>query len=597
MKHQSIEISSQPVDVFTVEGPQDLPAVHEFITSNPLLAVDTETTGLRIFSEDFRMHTLQVGNAVEAFVVPMPNVSIDDMRGLVASLVEPIFHNAKFDALVMDAVGIAPFNETLDKAHDTRIMAHLLDPRGKPEGGTGHGLKALAEKLIGSNAQDSDNALKEHFKANGWNREQGWAQIEADDPVMALYGGMDTVLTFQLYQKLLPLIARNELSDLYEFELQVQSVTTEMENRGFLLDKDYAHTVTLRLAEQWETASLEAEGFGIANVNSPQQVAAALGALGAPLTETTASGQIKVDKAILKTLAAADEPYSLPAQSVMAAKQAKKFQKTFVDSALDLADPAGRVHPGINALQARTGRMSMSKPNLQQLPSSDSLIRSMFIPSPGQTLFAVDYSQVELRILAVLSNEEAMLEAINSGVDLHDLTAAAVFGDDFTPSQRKIAKSLGFGKVYGGGAEHLSRQTGVDIMAVRKALQLYDQSFPAIKRYAKQLQIDADYGAKPLVSPSGRLLPLDRDRTYSATNYMVQSTARDVFAQALVRLKDEGLSKHLLLPVHDEVVGQAPSAEVEMVAKRVSAAMDFQLGPVLLETDTTILGQSWGETY
>lgn len=323
----------------------------------------------------------------------------------------------------------------------------------------------------------------------------------------------------------------------------------------------------------------------------------ALLALGAELPEKTSTGAPKVDKAVLAALAEGDGPVAQLAVALQKAKQAGKFKTTFVEAPLATRDERDRVHPTINSLQARTARMSMSGPNLQQLPSGDATIRDMFIADPGMTLFAIDYSQVELRVLAALSKERKMIEAINEGVDLHDATAAALFGEPFTKAQRKLAKTVGFGKVYGGGAATLARQSGTSIEDVKKAISRYDRSYPAIKRYGRRLMQDAEYGRLEVVTVSGRHLPLDRDRLYSATNYVVQSTARDVLAQALVNLDEAGLSEYLMLAIHDEVIGQAPTDEVEEIAAKIAEIMTTKFGPVVLEVDVEILGDRWGNGY
>lgn len=173
-----------------------------------------------------------------------------------------------------------------------------------------------------------------------------------------------------------------------------------------------------------------------------------------------------------------------------------------------------------------------------------------------------------------------------------------VYGEGFTKAHRKIAKAVGFGKVYGGGAATIQRQTGAPMESVREALAGYDRTFPGIKRFAKRLQSRAEYGKKEVVTVSGRHLPLDRDRLYAATNYVVQSTSRDLLAQAIVDVFDAGLGDHLLLPVHDELIAQAPAAEAEDVIREIGRLMetpDFLGVPIL--SDPEVYGPSWGHGY
>jgi DNA polymerase-1 len=190
-----------------------------------------------------------------------------------------------------------------------------------------------------------------------------------------------------------------------------------------------------------------------------------------------------------------------------------------------------------------------------------------------------------------------MVDAILSGEDLHSTAAALMFGDGFTDKHRKLAKVAGFAKVYGGGADVIARQTGVDLETARNATSRYDRAFPGIKQFGRRLQDTAEHGAMEVVTPSGRRLPLDADRLYAATNYVVQSTARDVMAQALLRLDDAGLADFLLLPIHDEVLAEAPVADAADIARDIAAAMEMDFMGVPLTTDAEVAPGSWGTLY
>jgi DNA polymerase-1 len=190
-----------------------------------------------------------------------------------------------------------------------------------------------------------------------------------------------------------------------------------------------------------------------------------------------------------------------------------------------------------------------------------------------------------------------MIEAIKSGVDLHDFTAGMVFGPDFTKAQRKVAKSVGFGKVYGGGAATIQRQTGADMEGIRDAIAKYDATFPGIKRYGARLMRAAEFGKREVVTPSGRHLPLDKDRLYAATNYVVQSTARDLLAQAIVDVFSAGLGDYLLLPVHDELIAQAPAESAQEVINEIGLAMESDFYGLRITSDPEVYGPSWGHGY
>lgn len=596
MKRFDVALGSETVKVNLLEGEADSDEFFEWFDAQKFIAIDTETSGLNIFDRQWHMKLVQFGNSQEAFVVPVEGCS--GIIKLALDQVEsPLFHNAPYDCVALHRARLADADYLLQLAHDTRIMAHLIDPRGKDEGGTGHTLKELSRKYVAPDAPDGEVALKEVFKANKWKIADGWKNIDPLDETLVQYAGLDVILTSRLKEVLAPQVIERGFQTLYNFELDVQRSTARMQLKGIRMDVAYAESLIPHFNKLEEEGNLEAAKWGIENVNSPKQVADALLVLGAHLPEKTPAGAPKVDKAVLAALAQGEGPAAMAAAGVQKAKQASKFRTTFVEAALNLRDERNRVHPHINALQARTARMSMSNPNLQQLPSSDATIRDMFIADEGMVLFAIDYSQIELRILAALAKEPNMIQAINDGIDLHDMTAAAVFGEDFTPYQRKLAKAIGFGKVYGGGVTTLSRQTGAPVADVKKAVDKYDRRFPKVKRYARKLMEEAEYGKLAVTTPSGRELPLDRDRLYAATNYVVQSTARDVIAQALVNIEEAGLSDHLLLVIHDEFIGQATPEEVGDVMEKLVAIMTTQFGPVVLEVDAQVIGDRWGNAY
>jgi DNA polymerase-1 len=413
------------------------------------------------------------------------------------------------------------------------------------------------------------------------------------------------LLTSRLADRLEAEVAAVGLTDLSRFEHHFQALMAVLQRRGMRLDLDYTRRLKDDLGAEEARFSAVAARYGVESINSPKQVADALAGMGETLAERTPSGAVKVDREVLLALADLDrdwqrigarEPNPL-ADAVVRAKRAGKWATAYAGAFLDLADATGRLHPGIHALQARTARMSVSRPPLQQLPSSDWRVRRCFVPDHGMTVIAADYSQIEMRVLAALSGDPMMREAIASGTDLHDFTASKVFGDGFTKAQRKVAKGIGFGKVYGGGAVSIARQTGTDPEAVRDAIMAYDATYPGIKSYSRGLQRRAEFGAREVVTPAGRHLPLDRDRLYAATNYIVQSTARDLLAQAVVDCFDAGLGDFLLLPIHDEILAQAPEADAAEVVAEVGHVMESEFYGVRIVADTSVYGPSWGHGY
>lgn len=594
----------------TIHYPESARDAHVFLDflalGDRVLGLDSETTGLDVFSPRFECRLIQIGNADTAFVL-----RVDQFRELIVKALRQdrhfTVHNAAFDLKVIDRCIGVRIEDLGPRTFDTRILAHLLDPRQAHEGGTGLSLKDLSAIYVDPSAPDTQKGLHEVFrKEYKATITDGWRVIDIDNETYVRYAGLDPILARRLFDELAPTVRDLGLNHLSQFEHHFQVLTATMERRGVKVDVPYTERLKGELAEEADAFRKIAARYGVENVNSTAQVAEALTAMGETLTETTPSGKPKVDKSVLTALADLDlqwerlevrEPNPL-ADAVLRSKRAEKWGEAYAAAFLNLRDADDRLHPFIGTLQARTARMSISNPPLQQLPSGDWKIRRALIADPGNVIIAADYQAVEMRVLAALAEEETMKKAILDGEDLHSFTARMVYGDDFTKAHRKIAKAVGFGKVYGGGATTIQRQTGAPMEQVREALAGYDATFPGIKKFARRLQSRAEYGRKEVVTLSGRHLPLDRDRLYAATNYVVQSTARDLLAQAIVDIHDAGMGDYLLLPVHDELIAQAPAAEAEEVIREIGRLMETEnfLGVPIL-SDPEVYGPSWGHGY
>lgn len=605
MLHLTHTLAGEECQIFYPERRSELAGFDAFLAQgDPILGLDTETTGLGIYERDFQVRLVQIGNAREAWVLRADLFSDVISR----ALRQPrafVCHNAPYDLQVLDRTLGVRLEELANRVHDTRILSHLLDPRQRHEGGTGHRLKELSEIYVDDTAPDTEQGLTRRFNELGFTKETGWAGIPIDDELYVRYAGLDPMLAVRLFYEIAPLVKEVGLADLSRFEHHLAGLLAVMQRRGVLLDVPYVRGLSSELAGEEAHYLTVARRYGVENVNSTAQVAEALVAMGETLTETTSSGALKVDKEVLLPLADLDRDWARIdartanplADAVLRAKRASKWRTAYADAFLDIRDDADRIHPFIGGLQARTARMSISRPPLQQLPSGDWKVRRALIADPGNLIIASDYSQVEMRVLAALCGDSKLTEAILSGTDLHDFTAREVFGPEFTKRHRKIAKGIGFGKVYGGGAATVSRQSGAPIDDVRAAMAKYDRTFPGIKRYAQRLQSRAQYGKREVVTVSGRHLPLDRDRLYAATNYVVQSTARDLLAQAIVDIFDAGLGDHLLLPVHDELVAQAPAADAEEIVQEIGRIMGSTFYGIPIVSDPEVYGPSWGHGY
>lgn len=588
------------------ERPDDIPDFQAWLgdQAGRVIGLDTETTGLNIFAPDFRLRLVQFGAPRTAWVLRADLFS-DAIR---AELLDPRYsfavHNWAFDGLVLDRTLDVPLESLTDRVFDTRIFAHLLDPRQPSEGGAGLALKPLSAIYVDDAAPDTQAGLHKHFHELGFTNETGWANIDINDELYLRYAALDVILEPRLFDELSKIVRSIGLSRLSQFEHLVQSYLMIMQRRGLLLDAAYVagldHDLSVEAARYREVA----RRYGVENVNSTKQVAECLVATGETLTQRTKTG-LKVDKEVLLPLADMDnlwerrgarDPNPL-AEAVLHAKRAEKWRKSYAGAFTSLADADHRLHPRIGALAARTARMSVSAPPLQQLPSSDWKIRRAIVADPGMVMMSSDYDQIELRVLAALADVKGMKQAIAEGRDLHGFTAELVYGPDYTKKQRKLMKGVGFGKVYGGGAATLSRQTGADLAAVKSAVRAYDRVYPEVRRFASRLQRRAQYGKREVITVSGRHLPLDRDRLYSATNYVVQSSSRDILAQAIVDLFDAGLGNYLLLPIHDELLAEAPEADAADVARAITEIMTVDFRGVPLTATAEIVGRNWGAAY
>ncbi|MGY1436670.1 DNA polymerase [Streptomyces reniochalinae] len=414
------------------------------------------------------------------------------------------------------------------------------------------------------------------------------------------------ILTSRIAPVLAAELSRLGVRDvLVQYEHEIARICAVMQRKGMILDEDYVRTLSGLLRQEEDEYTKVAARYGVENVNSTRQIAEALIGMGETLTERTASGALKVDKAVLLALADMSmqwerlntrTPNPL-ADAVLRSKRAGKWCTAYADTFLETVDESGRIHPFINSMQARTGRMSITRPALQTLPSSDQMVRRALLAEEGHVMVSTDFAAVEMRVLAALADVKRMKEAISTGQDLHDFTARLVFGEGFTKAHRKLCKGVGFGKVYGGGSATIARQTGAPMDDVQRAIAAYDRVYPEIKRASARWQREAYQSGMVHVSATGRRLPLDRDRTYAVVNYACQSAARDVLGQSMLNMEEAGLLDYMRLPIHDEVLCSVPANEAADIAREIERCMTFDLFGVPIEAEAEIGKRSWGSLY
>ncbi|AOT24700.1 DNA polymerase I [Mycobacterium phage Stasia] len=604
IEHRHV-VADDEVVIHVVDRESDLDGFMDFIRAHQgFLGLDSETTGLDIYNDGFRCRLVQFGTPSEAWVVPVERGGpyAGDVKRALEMVQGFVLHNAAYDLQVFERTLGVPMETMWPKVKDTRILAHLVDPRGRDEGGSGHSLEDLTRRYIDTAVADNVKTLMADLaKANKTTKANVWKKVPFEDEHYQLYSGMDPILAARLIQKLAPLVKVSD--ELVQNEHRLAEICSYMERTGFLLDVEYTEELSLDLQVKESHYNEVALNYGCEKVNSTDQVADVLEGMGVRIKGRTPSGKRKVDDALLSELTEHEKAGEF-ATAVIEAKKAGKWRKTWVDGFLKQRDSQNRCHAAINPLRARTARMSITGIPAQTLPAGDSTIRRCFLADEGHRIASVDYQAQELRVLAALSKDRTMIEAFLNDEDLHLMTARAAWPDrDITKDspERKYAKVVNFGRVYGGGAKTVAEQTGLDMGMAQQVVAGFDKAYPEVQKLSQRLQREAirnGYITTPFIDGlGGRRLPVDPQRAYSALNYLIQSSSRDVTCRALLRLHDAGFTPYLRLPIHDEILASVPADKAEWGAQRIGELMAEQMGPVLIGTDPEVGGRSWGSLY
>ncbi|EHB47652.1 DNA-directed DNA polymerase [Mycolicibacterium rhodesiae JS60] len=585
------EVTGDLVTINVVERPEDLDGFGDFIRAHlNCLAVDTETTGLDIYSDSFRCRLVQFGTQDEAWVVPIelgPEFCLAAVDAIDA-LDKIVMQNASYDLQVIEQVLHLPMEDVWPRILDTQILAKLIDPRPLGKGGFGHKLEELIAKFIDKQqAEDVKGLMVKLAKEHKTTKAKIWSTIDLFHPEYLKYAGMDAIFTARLCSKLAPLVPEVSRS-LVPYEHKISEICSYIDRRGFKLDVEYAQ----QLSERWlyEKSVWDAIAFteyGLENVNSIDQAADALEGIGVKILGRTESGKRQVNDEMLQKLN--DEGNELAA-IIQEAKKLGKWRKTWVQKFLDVRDADDRCHTFVNPLQARTSRMSITGIPAQTLPAGDWTVRRCFLADEGHLMASIDYQTQELRVLAALSGDETMIAAFQANADLHQITA------DASDVERKVGKMANFLTVYGGGPGALSEQAKISVPVAKRVLAGFAKTYPGVAAYGKKLGVKAGRDGY-IVNAMGRRLPVDKSRTYSALNYMIQSSSRDVTCRALIRLHEAGFTPYLRLPIHDEVVASLPAERAEWGAQEIGRLMQERMGPVMIGTDPEVGGRSWGSLY
>ena len=594
----------------------------EKLRQAPLFAFDTETTGL----DAQRAQLVGLSFAVqahEAAYVPLAHDYADAPQQLdrdsVLLALKPLLEdpakakvgqNAKYDINIFAncAIGGDPSRgiHVRGVAYDTMLESYVLDSTA-----TRHDMDSLALKYLGHTTITFHDVAGKGAKQLTFNQ----VPLELAGP----YAAEDADITLRLHQALQGRLEKTPSVQpvLADIEIPLVPVLAKIERQGALVDAALLGIQSQELGVKM--AQLEREAFEIAgeefNLGSPKQLGVILyDKLGMPVLSKTAKGQASTAEAVLAELA--EQDYPLP-RVLMQYRSLSKLKSTYTDRLPEQINPrTGRIHTSYQQAVAATGRLSSSDPNLQNIPirtAEGRRIRQAFVASPGYRLLAADYSQIELRIMAHLAKDEGLLHAFRNDLDVHRATAAEVFGVDLaavTNDQRRSAKAINFGLIYGMSAFGLAKQIGVDRKQSQDYIDRYFARYPGVLAYmertraqaAEQGFVETLFGRRlylPDINAKNQALRKGAERT--AINAPMQGTAADIIKRAMVAvdnwLDESGLDARVILQVHDELVLEVREDLVEQVRKDIRPYMSnaAQLDvPLLVEVG---VGDNWDEAH
>lgn len=528
----------------------------EFITwlgeRRPIMGLDTETEGLKLYAGD-GLRLVQFGDPALGWAI-----SANRWRGVIEEALNkyegPVcLSNAKFDAHALEQAGLT--FPKWSQVHDTVVMSRLLDP-DKPAG-----LKSAGERYFPGSGV-GETVLNEAKRKGGWT----WASIPEDNLAYVAYSAWDPALTSRMAEVMWPRINAEGYREAYDREMVVQAVLYRAERRGMRIDPQYTSMLKSQWDDEMAVLLMELNEMGLSNPNSGRQVAAAMQiAEKWEPDELTETGQPKMDETVLRGI---DSEIS---RRVLRHRRLKKWTANYLNKFLTRRDLNDRIHPSINTMQARTGRMSITgDAALQTLPRG-SAIRDCFLPDDGHALWSVDYNTMEARVFASYANETGMLEAIRSGVDLHTFAAQQVYGDPSITKKdprRQLAKNTGFGLIYGAGYKTIAATAGVAESAAKDFLAMYLDRFPGVDAFMKAMDSIgrrrlAEEGGAYVKTWGGRLAPADPDRIYALVNYLIQGSCADLFKAKIVALDQAGYGDAIVVPVHDELIFNFPIGDTD----------------------------------
>ncbi len=605
---------------FTLVVVQDAAALESLITvlnSASRIAIDTETTGLDPMQADLVGISLSIDGLIGYYIpllhhnatqLPLQQV-IDALKPALTDPVKAkIMHNVTYDLVLLRRYGVNVWPVTFDPM----VAEWMTNPISRDLG-----LKALTRARL-KDGEGRPIVMTEIKELIGTGKKQitfDHVDIERGAP----YAAADAVMTYRLVDVLQPELDSRGMADVYQrLQIPLLPVLVSMEETGVVLDVPYLQEMSERLAIRLkgiETRIYDAAGHGTFNLNSPKQlsdmlfVKLGLPTKGVPKTSLGYS----TDAAVLDDLRGLHPMVN----ELLEYRELSKLKGTYIDALPTLINPVtGRVHTSYNATGSATGRLSSSNPNLQNIPIRTEIgreVRRAFIAPEGKLLLAVDYSQIELRVLAHITGEPTLKQAFYEGQDIHKATAAAVYGipiTEITFEQRSFAKRVNFGLIYGMGAFRLARDSGLTLAEANDFISKYFARLPNVQDYiltTKQKAATSEglitLGGRrrffpALMNPSaGRQIIQAEER--AAINMPIQGSAADIINTAMIRLHAElrqrKFNAYMTLQVHDELVLEVPEDEIDKAKALVLEVMEsaYLLDPTLKANAE--VGKNWND--
>ena len=584
------------------------------ITEKGYVAIDTETDSLNAIQANLIGFSLAT-DINEACYIPIKHdnadeqIHIDDAIDFLKSINEDpsilkIFHNKKYDALVLDK-----YNIKVNSYDDTMLISYSLG-----SGGTRHSLDFLAKKYM------SHSAISFKEIAGSGKNQKSFNEININEA--SIYAAEDADITFRLWKILRPRLMSEKISSVYEtIERPLAKVIMDMEKNGVCIDEKILKDLSIKFEN--DIKKIEKECFEIVgnefNLGSPKQIGEILfDKLKIKGGKKTPSGAWSTDAETLNFLASSGN--ILP-KLLLEWRGLSKLKSTYTDALPNFINKnTKRIHTSYSMSSTSTGRLSSSDPNLQNIPIKNEegkMIRSAFIAEDGYSLISADYSQIELRIIAHISDDNNLKNAFKNDIDIHSLTASEVFGvpiEDMSQDIRRKAKAINFGIIYGISPFGLSNQLDISRSEASDYIRSYFEKFPSIRDYMESTKefaknngfVKTLFGRKCIIDDSGNRGPGGKAfMERAAINAPIQGTAADIIKRAMIKipknLKKENLETKMIMQVHDELIFETKDSEIEKTMSIVIKEMSEAHKPVVdLSVDLKVeaaSGKNWDQAH